>query len=363
MLLRWLLHPETRDFHLNQMIVIIAQVGEEFAGTKRLVEQIIFPLLTQHRIRTVQVARAGPSDKDGIVVLSDTRAPSVCHTEGAWRLGDHLMRDGTAPQYANGRHFCAQRFKGWPIAKWVKQELRGRRYRSILGYHAEEPKRAAKAADYADIQRTHEFPLIAWGWGRAEVLAYVRDVTGEEWEKSCCGFCPFTGGRVELVERHLREPEQGARALLMELLSRSMNPRFGLYPSGKPLRATLEAAGCVAAITQFQRMILTHEWAVYRVRRIYREKAPLVDRSVAIIATGDRQAMLDHLRILGQTEVVGGIERVYFHRRPEGLLPSVEAFYVAAPHIIAKKEKKSFATRWHHHTDETRHGVSQIALF
>ncbi|RRR66137.1 MAG: hypothetical protein EI684_21210 [Candidatus Viridilinea halotolerans] len=166
-LLRWLLHPETRDFHLNQMIVIIAQVGEEFAGTKRLVEQIIFPLLTQHRIRTVQVARAGPSDKDGITVLSDTRAPSVCHTEGAWRLGDHLMRDGTAPQYANGRHFCAQRFKGWPIAKWVTQELRGRRYRSIIGYHAEEPKRAAKAADYADIQRTHEFPLIAWGWGRA----------------------------------------------------------------------------------------------------------------------------------------------------------------------------------------------------
>jgi hypothetical protein len=693
-LLRWLLEPETRDFQLDQLIVIVAQVGEEFAGTRRLVEQIILPLLTQHRIRTVQVARAGPSDKDGIAVLADTRQPTTLSIEGAWRLGDHLMRDGTAPQYVNGRHFCAQRFKGWPISQWLKRELGDRPYRSIIGYHADEPKRAAKAADYADIQRAHEFPLIAWGWGRDMVMAYVRDTTGEEWEKSCCGFClagetevttrdgikhirdlvggshdllvpivgkrgglsqqggfkhvdvrsfgvqplweislhrgrqrkvvrataehrwfvtagkkwsdaavyerttmtlqpgdqlrslrampinkeklmpfavaqgfvfgdgargygnrpaslniyaaakdsailpfftgheihtkvtqgkeilviyglprfwkelppiqesraflmswlagyfaadgsvtksgqatiesvdyqalefvrdaasvcgvkytpiyeryrkgfldtegkiyriglsvanlptwffiirqhrkrvearlrgredlwkvdaitslnseeevfcavvpgaaafgladdlmtgncPFTNGRAELVARHQREPEQGVRALLLEHLSLSMNPRFGLYPSGKPLRVTLAEAGIVAVLTRFDQLLDETPWALYRVRRIYREMAPLVDRSIDLIATGDRAAMLNHLRSMGPAEGAGGIERVYLRRRPEGLRPSVEAFYVAAPHIVAEKEKKSFPTMWSSRTGEAleiRTGVSQLVM-
>jgi hypothetical protein len=364
-LLRWLREPATRDFQLDQLIVIVAQVGEEFAGTQCLVEQIMFPLLAQHRIRTVQVARAGPSDKDGITVLSDTRRPITLHIEGAWRLGDHLMRDGTAPQYVNGRHFCAQRFKGWPISQWLTRELGNRPYRSIIGYHAGEPKRAAKAADYADIQRAHEFPLITWGWGRAEVEAYVRAVTGAEWEKSCCGFCPFTNGRAELIERHRREPEQGVRALLLEHLSRAMNPRFGLYPSGKPLRATLAEADIVAVLTRFDQLLDETPWALYRVRRIYREQAPLVDRSIDVIATGDRAVMLNHLRSLGPAEIAGGIERVYLRRRPEGLRPSVEAFYVAAPANINEKEKKSFSTMWSSRTGEAleiRTGVSQLVM-
>jgi hypothetical protein len=284
------------------------------------------------------------------------------HIAGAWRLGDHLMRDGTAPQYVNGRHFCAQRFKGWPISQWLKRELGSRPYRSIIGYHAGEPKRAAKAADYADIQRAHEFPLITWGWGRAEVEAYVRDLTGADWEKSCCGFCPFTNGRAELITRYQREPEQGVRALLLEHLSRSMNPRFGLYPSGKPLRATLEAYG----VTRFDQLLAELPWAVYRVRRIYREQAPRVDRSIEIVATGDRQAMLTHLRSLGHPETAGGIERVYLRRRPEGLRPSVEAFSVAAPHLVAEKAKKAFPLLWSQRTGEAMPcpgGVSQRVLW
>ena len=357
-LLRWLQEPASRDFALEQLIVVIAHVGEEFTDSQLLVEGHIFPLLRLHRIRTVQIARRGPSDKDGIVVLSDTRQPTTLHIAGAWRLGDHMMRDGTVPQYANGRHFCAQRFKGWPIGQWLRGAFKTRPYRSIIGYHADEPKRAAKAADYADIQRAHEFPLMRWGWGRAAVEAYVRRATGVEWAKSCCGFCPFACGRAEMVARLTRHPEQGVRALVMEHLSLSLNPRFGLYPSGKPLRVTMEQAHAAEVLTSFARLLDDTQWSLYRVRRMYRAQAPLVDRSVKRMATGDRAAMLAQLRSLGDTEVEGGIARVSIRRRAGRARPAIEEFYVAAPAIIGEKEKKCFSRLWTHNTS----GVKQIAL-
>lgn len=358
-LLRWLLDPSSRDFHLDQLIVLMAQVGEEFTETKRLVETFIFPLLRLHGIRTVQVARSGPSDRDGVVVLSDTRRPVTLHIEGRWRLGDHLMRDATAPQWANGSgHKCAQRFKGWPLSQWLRKEFGERSYRSVIGYNADELKRAAKAADYADYQRSHEFPLVAWGWGRAEVEAFVLEAIGEPWIRSACGFCPFSDGRAELVERHRREPAQAVRALLMEHLSFSMNPRFGLFPSGRPLRVILEDAGVTEALTQFRQLLADTPWSVYHVRRIYREAAPLVDRSIERLATGGREEMLAQLRALGEAEEAGGNERVYVRRRPEGLRPSVEEFYVAAPAVVVEKEKKCFPLLWANHTN----GVNQLIL-
>jgi hypothetical protein len=357
-LLRWLFEPESRDFELDQLIVITAQVGEEFAQSKHLVETYIYPLLAFLHIRTVQIARRSASDRDGIVVLSDTRHPTTCHVAGGHRLGDMLMADGTAPQYAHGRHFCAQRYKGWPIGQWLKQEFGCTPYRSVIGYNADELRRAAKAADYADIQRAHAFPLITWGWGREEVEAYVRQITGVEWEKSCCGFCPFAGGRADLVRRYRQEPAQALRALRMEHLSQSLNPRFGLFASGVPLRTTVEAAGLTAILTRFDAELEAAPWALYHVRRIYREVAPLVDRSVVTRATGTRDEMLAHLTTLGEVEVEGGIGRVSLRHHTPGLRPSLEEFFVAAPATIADKEKKCFAAMWRSRTS----GVSQIAL-
>ncbi|MEI8167683.1 MAG: hypothetical protein WCG26_14975, partial [Chloroflexales bacterium] len=95
-----------------------------------------------------------------------------------------------------------------------------------------------------------------------------------------------------------------------------------------------------------------------RVRRMYREQAPLVDRSVERLATGDRAAMLAHLHRLGEAEVEGGIERVYIRRRAGRARPAIEELYVAAPAIIGEKEKKCFSRLWTHNTS----GVKQIAL-
>lgn len=357
-LLRWLFEPESRDFELENLIVLVAQVGEEFKQTKMLVETYIFPLLCFFHIRTVQVARAGPSDKDGIVVLADTRRPTTLFIEGAWRLGDHLMRDGTVPQWGGTGHKCAQRFKAWPINFWLRKNLRKQPFRSIIGYNADELRRATKANDYADQQRVHEYPLIVWGWGRLMVESYVRLITGVDWVKSCCPFCPFSNGKAELIECHGREPDMALRALLMERLSLSLHPKMGLFPSGKTLYQLLQAANITEPLEMFEAMLDELTWAVYRVRRIWREQAPLVDRSVEMQAEGKREDMRAYLWGLGDVDEVEGIERVYVTRREGEERPATEEFFVAVPSMIQDKEKKCFGRLW---ADLTS-GVSQLTL-
>ena len=102
-LLRWLNEPSTRDFDLDDLTVITAMTGKEWPDTKRDFEQHILPQFRQHGVRFVQLARAGASEKDGIVVLDDSRAAEKLYIEGAYTLTEELMRAGTVPQFA-GEH-------------------------------------------------------------------------------------------------------------------------------------------------------------------------------------------------------------------------------------------------------------------
>ncbi len=73
LLLRWMEEPASRDFDLERdLIVITAQTGDEWPDTKMLIEQHLLSRMRSHRIRYVQVARAGHLEADGIVVLADT---------------------------------------------------------------------------------------------------------------------------------------------------------------------------------------------------------------------------------------------------------------------------------------------------
>ena len=83
-LVRWLLEPGTRPCALDELLVLTAQTGDEYADTGSLCERYILPLLRRERIRFVEVARRGHLEKDGIVVLG--RQPiSEPHAHG-WRL-------------------------------------------------------------------------------------------------------------------------------------------------------------------------------------------------------------------------------------------------------------------------------------
>ena len=68
-LVRWIVSPEARPCPLDELIVITAQVGDEYRDTGRDVENHVLPLMRANRIRYVQVARHGHLEADGITVL------------------------------------------------------------------------------------------------------------------------------------------------------------------------------------------------------------------------------------------------------------------------------------------------------
>ena len=56
-LLRWCLDEGARPCSLDRILVITAQVGDEYKDTGRDVEAYILPMMRRHGIRFVQVAR------------------------------------------------------------------------------------------------------------------------------------------------------------------------------------------------------------------------------------------------------------------------------------------------------------------
>lgn len=109
-LVRWILEPATRPFHdLQDLIVLTAQTGDEVEETRLLCEAYLLPLLRQHQIRLVQVAKTTASKLDGYVVLSDTSEPHKLHTEGYFKLSYDLLQSGTVPRLGRP-HICAQRW-------------------------------------------------------------------------------------------------------------------------------------------------------------------------------------------------------------------------------------------------------------
>ncbi len=105
---RWLADLTSRDFELSDLIVISSQVGLEDQETGRQMEELLFPRLRASSVRTVQIARRGPRQADGIVVLDDTREPTRCFATGSgYTLYDELISAGTVPQYANGQRRCS----------------------------------------------------------------------------------------------------------------------------------------------------------------------------------------------------------------------------------------------------------------
>jgi hypothetical protein len=165
-LLRWLHEPASAPCDLDELIVVTAMTGDEWAITGRLVEAHVLPRLAARRVRYAQVARAGPRQADGIAVLDDSRAPGRLRLAGAWKLSDELLAAGTIPQLAGSRK-CSAKAKGHVIDAFLSQVTGGRPYLHAMGYEAGETARARRDATYDTPARTGIYPLITWDWDRA----------------------------------------------------------------------------------------------------------------------------------------------------------------------------------------------------
>lgn len=298
-LVRWINEPDTCPCPLDELVVITAQVGDEYADTGADVENHILPLLRKHRIRYVQVARHGHLEAEGITVLDDSRFPQSVYLAGDFKLSDELRQNGTVPQYG-GVHRCALKFKAWVIEEWLAENIAtGVRHaigynaaeasrvarseyafaaRMAFGFSADETSRAARSTEYDSFRRLAFYPLVEWGWTREDCLAYLRRVLGVEWKKSACVYCPFNRLHGGALDRHRKHAGQVGEALLMEHVALALNPRAGLYKNRSLIQITQQTGNDVAMET-YRRGLDRHQWAIYRVRRIYTGKGK-ADRAV-----------------------------------------------------------------------------------
>lgn len=374
-LVRYLTDPTSRDFDLSELVVITAMTGDEWPATGADVTQHVLPLMRQHGVRYIQVARSNrytTAAGAGVVVLDDSTEPVGIHLAGAYRLSDELLEAGTVAQ-TGGARLCSVHSKGDALDPAIAALTRGHAYRHVIGFEASEPRRAAKDALHNTDVRTGEYPLLDWGWDRAACLDFLERTLGVTWNKSACTFCPFAlataAGRQATFARFKQDPSAGVFALMMEHTAVALNPTQGLI-AGARLYDAMEAAGDMSEVLDaFHAELDETRHAFYGVRRILRarkndpSKLANASRSVTTVATGSRAEME---ALLAGTAPELGVDRadrvVRRHLRHRGeSLPTVEHFQVVAPAGVRDKERAQFGTWWAEMTGQAT-GADQLVL-
>ncbi|MEU0237633.1 hypothetical protein ABZ234_08075 [Nocardiopsis sp. NPDC006198] len=357
-LLRWLVDPSSRDFPLDHLTVVVAHTGDEWANTGALATRYILPRLRAAGVRLVQVARKGPSlARDGVIVLDDSDAPRVLHSQGAYKLSDEMLAAGTVPQ-TGGTRMCSIHAKGEVLDALIAQLVQGRPYRHILGFEAGECTRARRDATYDTAQRTGEYPLIEWGWNRVDCNDWIFLLTGVSWPKSACSYCPFAltnqEGRQRTLTRFTEEPGPACLALRMEHTAIALNPRQGLVPNGRLIDMARTFPGMKTTLDRFRDETARAEHAVYRIRRVWPPRssdptqAGRAARSVELVATGTRAQM--HHKLQADSDRDGkqidtsdpDHHRLWAHRRTQAG-PGYEEFFAVAPATAHHKVSRNFA--------------------
>lgn len=121
---------------------------------------------------------------------------------------------------------------------------------------------------------------------------YVQQITGCDWSKSACVFCPYSvasaDGRRSTLERFRREPNAGADALFMEHVSLAMNERQALMGRDR-LIDEVTRAGLTEVLEMFHQRLDAAKHAIYEVRRLARPRAtgaPMIARSARLVCSG-----------------------------------------------------------------------------
>jgi hypothetical protein len=381
-LVRWIMEPETRPCPLEELLVITAMVGDEYDDTKFFMETFLLPLMRQHGIRYIQVARSGPSQSDGITVLDDSRQPMQVFIKGVFKLSDEMRLNGTVPQFG-GIHKCAMKFKAFVIEEWFEQNLRNDHIQHAFGYNADETGRVEsseyhterrnreriafgfnsdeidrieRSCEYNSMTRQAFYPLMEWKWNRATCISFLYQIFKVIWPKSACVYCPFNALKADAVQRHKNHPGQVAEALVMEHTSLAFNPRGTLYKN-KSLLELCRANGNEMAIQMYFETLEKLEWAMFRVRRIYHAKKDdpakkgNADRAVEKLALGPGYAQVRELLLAqpGEYKVLRGLPYKWIETRSETEFPTREEFFTIAPATVETKARygiPKFDVKW-----------------
>lgn len=355
--LRWSQEPESYEFgDIGDLVFVVAMTGDEYDATRRLMEAHLLPHFRAHGWRLVQISRA--SQAGGYVVLDDSRNPRRMIMRGPWRLSDELAAAATIPQLSH--RWCSAHAKSEPLDAWTRDEFGDRPHISVLGYAAEEARRAVRDAKYASDLRIPAYPLLRWAWDRKRCDQYVYEAVGERWLRSACGYCPYAAtarGLPALVARWRAEPHLAAQALGLEYSALALNDRMPLFGRLSAFDL-IHQYGLTDALALHERRLAAAEWAVYDVRRIAfpRRDRPgekgTVWRSVRRACVGSRSRMTAELqRRAAQAGAAvsvadnGARRAVLIARRPDQY-PAVERTLALAPAGAKEKQRTHFERHW-----------------
>jgi hypothetical protein len=360
LLLRWLTDPSSRDFDLDDLVVVTSMTGHEFDSTRAAVEAHVLPRLAEHRVRFIQIARSQRRTTragGGVIVLDDSCQPRDLHIDGDYTLGQEMLSAGTVPQ-RGGMRMCSVHSKGDCLDPVIARITQGQPYRHAIGFEANEQARAEKDRLYDNASRAGWYPLQEWGWSRADCQRFLVDLIGVTFPKSACGFCPFSmsseSGRARQVERYRQEPDVGAEALFVEFVARSLNPAQTLIEDSSAAQMVADA-GLQDVQDRFGTLLEETDWALYEVRRLTRPgregKRGITARSVRILATGLRTEMAAALRAQPGRRVRGD-DAVVRHIVRERSSDAVDHLFVAAPAGVESKQRPGFEQWWQEATGD-----------
>lgn len=351
-LLEWERNPARRPCAWEDLTVITAQTGDEWAKTGRLVQQYMVPFFQRNGIRWVQVARHGPRQEDGITVLEDSRNPQQVHLRGDYRLIQEMISNGTVPQ-TGGHRRCSLKAKGWVLDTFLAQDMAGEDYLQFVGFEKDEWRRAVRDTKCNTPLRTGMYPLLDWGWTREKCEQVIYDVFGVWWPKSCCTYCPFAlqskDGRRRTLDGYENEPETGLDGLIMEHLAVSLNHRQGLNAGRRLVDLLAAAPGQERTLALFYAQLEASLWSVYEVQRAITEDSkgkPHYVRNLRTLMTGARDEARAALAAMGVTCAEDGIPRVWLRERDPYRLPTADWCYVAAPVGADDKKGPGFDEAW-----------------
>ncbi|NUS45387.1 MAG: hypothetical protein HOQ24_17065 [Mycobacteriaceae bacterium] len=353
--------PELLDDFSN-LIVMTAQTGDEWRSTCALVERFVLPILNQHDVRMVEVARAGPAVADGIVVLQDSRSPHRLHPDpvesGFFSLSAENRANGVMPQLAGTRK-CSVKAKGWPLDRWRATELGSTPYLHAVGYNIDEGGRILidSAARFGG-RRSPFYPIHEIGWTREQCRLFLHDLFGVWWPKSLCRQCCYVSRDEwpEQLARFIVAPAEGVHHLIDEYTAVALNRHAGLFGRAGTLEARLRRDNATAVLELADHELASTEWALYRVRRCYLAKAQAW-RSVEIAHRGDRDTEQQLLRRLAagldrEPVTEAGHTRLWLAEPTPDRYPHVECFYVAAPAEVHPKQRSGFELRFAAHAPD-----------
>jgi hypothetical protein len=359
-LARMLTAPAAHGIDLDRTAVLYMATGSEWPETRLLVEEFMLPLLREHGVRLVQLARNGHRKEDGFTVLDDSHRPERLLVRGPWTLWDDLESVGTVPQQAGTRK-CSLWAKGAVGDWWLAQVFGGRPFRQVMGFNADETGRCLRDETASKLPgRTGLYPLVDWCWGRQQVEDYLLARFGVHWPKSYCTFCCFPvsmGALPAHLERMRTHPDIAGEVLRLEYTAMSLNPNAKLYGRKTLLeffdRSRPRDRACLEA---FERE-LDMPWALYRVRRLFLVSADggrrPVMRSTERVDIGRPHQLAGRLISVSERHGVDVEHAPVYGRarawvRPRGTAwPMAEELFATAPARVIDKQDKNFEPEWH----------------